>query len=78
VPALGGPPLHAVFIRAPVIENVGNGVEILASLDGKPVLVREGNMLVSAFHPELTADDRVHRYFVDMLRRPRRPADAVS
>jgi len=67
IPALGGPPLHAVFIRAPVIENVGPNVEVLASLDGKPVLARQGNMLVSAFHPELTADDRVHRYFVEML-----------
>ncbi|HEV2438486.1 MAG TPA: pyridoxal 5'-phosphate synthase glutaminase subunit PdxT [bacterium] len=69
IPALGGPPLHAVFIRAPVIENVGPDVEVLASLDGKPVLARQGNMLVSAFHPELTADDRVHRYFVEMLNR---------
>jgi len=68
VPALGGPPLHAVFIRAPVIENVGADVDVLASLDGKPVLARQANILVSSFHPELTADDRVHRYFVDMLR----------
>ena len=67
VPALGGLPLHAVFIRAPVIEEVGPGVEVLASLDGRPVLARQGNMLVSAFHPELTPDDRVHRYFVGML-----------
>ncbi len=68
VPALGGPPLHAVFIRAPLIEQVGPDVEVLASLDGKPVLARQGNMLVSAFHPELTSDDRVHRYFVEMLK----------
>ncbi len=67
VPALGGPPLHAVFIRAPLIESVGPEVEVLASLGGKPVLARQGNMLVSAFHPELTSDDRVHRYFVEML-----------
>lgn len=71
IPALGGPPLHAVFIRAPVIENVGPDVEVLASLGGKPVLARQGNMLVSAFHPELTADDRVHRYFVEMLKKKR-------
>jgi 5'-phosphate synthase pdxT subunit len=71
IPALGGPPLHAVFIRAPVIENVGPDVEVLASLGGKPVLARQGNMLVSAFHPELTADDRVHRYFVEMLTKKR-------
>lgn len=71
IPALGGPPLHAVFIRAPAIENVGPDVEVLASLGGKPVLARQGNMLVSAFHPELTADDRVHRYFVEMLKKKR-------
>jgi 5'-phosphate synthase pdxT subunit len=69
VPALGSPPLHAVFIRAPVIEHVGADVDVLASLGGKPVLARQANILVSAFHPELTADDRVHRYFVDMLNR---------
>jgi pyridoxal 5'-phosphate synthase pdxT subunit len=68
IPALGPAPLHAVFIRAPVIEGVGPGVEVLASLDGKPILVRQGNMLVSAFHPELTDDGRVHRYFVDMVK----------
>jgi pyridoxal 5'-phosphate synthase pdxT subunit len=71
IPAFGGPPLHAVFIRAPVIENVGPDVEVLASLGGKPVLARQGNMLVSAFHPELTADDRVHRYFVERLKKKR-------
>jgi 5'-phosphate synthase pdxT subunit len=68
IPALGPAPLHAVFIRAPVIEGVGPGVEVLASLDGKPILVRQGNILVSAFHPELTDDGRVHRYFVDMVK----------
>ncbi|HEV2359208.1 MAG TPA: pyridoxal 5'-phosphate synthase glutaminase subunit PdxT [bacterium] len=68
VPALGERPLHAVFIRAPVIDRVGPEASVLASLDGKPVLVRQGNMLVSAFHPELTSDDRVHRYFLTMLR----------
>lgn len=68
VPALGPAPLHAVFIRAPLIEGVGPGVEVLASLGGRPVLARQGNMLVSAFHPELTADARVHRYFVEMLK----------
>jgi 5'-phosphate synthase pdxT subunit len=68
VPALGGRPLHAVFIRAPMIEDVGGDVEVLASLGGRPVLARQGNMLVSAFHPELTDDDRVHRYFVKMVK----------
>ncbi len=69
IPALGGRPLHAVFIRAPAIESVGPDVEVLASLNGKPVLARQGNMLVSAFHPELTDDDRVHRYFVEMVKK---------
>ena len=68
VPVLGPPPLHAVFIRAPVIEEVGRGVEVLASLNGRPVLAREGRLLVSSFHPELAPDDRVHRYFLDMIR----------
>ncbi len=68
VPALGPPPLHAVFIRAPVIEEAGPGIEVLATLDGRPVLARQGNLLVSSFHPELTPDVRLHRYFVDMIR----------
>jgi 5'-phosphate synthase pdxT subunit len=68
VPVLGSPPLRAVFIRAPVIDQVGPGVEVLASLDGHPVLAREGRLLVSSFHPELAPDDRVHRYFLDVIR----------
>jgi 5'-phosphate synthase pdxT subunit len=68
VPALGPPPLRAVFIRAPVLEAAGPGVEVLASLDGRPVLVRQGNVLASSFHPELTPDSRVHRYFLAMIR----------
>jgi 5'-phosphate synthase pdxT subunit len=68
VPVLGPPPLRAVFIRAPVIEDVGRNVEILASLDGRPVLAREGRLLVSSFHPELAPDDRVHRYFLEVIR----------
>lgn len=69
IPAIGGRPVHAVFIRAPEIADVGPDVQVLASLNGKPVLARQGNMLVSAFHPELTDDDRVHRYFVEMLKK---------
>jgi 5'-phosphate synthase pdxT subunit len=65
VPVLGEEPFHAVFIRAPVIEQVGEGVEILARLeDGKIVAVRQGNLLATSFHPELTKDDRFHRYFI--------------
>jgi pyridoxal 5'-phosphate synthase pdxT subunit len=70
IPVLGPPPIHAVFIRAPVIEEVGRGVEVLAKLDGRPVLARERRLLVSSFHPELAADDRVHRYFLDVIRAP--------
>lgn len=61
--------VRAVFIRAPVIEAVGDGVEVLASIDGAPVLVREGRSLASSFHPEITGDDRVHRLFTEMLER---------
>lgn len=67
VPVLGEPPFHAVFIRAPVIEKVGTGVEVLASLeDGTAVAVREGNLMATAFHPELTRDERFHRYFLEL------------
>jgi 5'-phosphate synthase pdxT subunit len=69
VPALGQQPFHAVFIRAPVVEDVGDGVEVLAKLgNGNAVAVRQGNALATAFHPELTEDDRFHRYFIDMVR----------
>jgi 5'-phosphate synthase pdxT subunit len=66
VPGLGdGGPFHAVFIRAPVVERVGPGVEVLASVDGRPVLCRQGTTLVSAFHPELGDDPRLHAFFLD-------------
>jgi 5'-phosphate synthase pdxT subunit len=69
VPALGQQAFHAVFIRAPIVEEVGDGVEVLAKLEnGKAVAVRQANALATAFHPELTEDDRFHRYFVDMVR----------
>jgi len=68
VPAFGPPPLHAIFIRAPAIEEVGPTVTVLASLNGRPVLVRQELLLASSFHPELAADDRAHRYFTDMIR----------
>ncbi len=57
-------PFHAVFIRAPVVERAGPGVEVLARVDGEPVLCRSGTAFVSAFHPELTADPRLHQLFV--------------
>jgi len=58
---------RAVFIRAPAIERVGDGVEVLASYDGRPVLVRRDNLLASSFHPEMTGDARLHAMFVDLL-----------
>lgn len=67
IPALGGEPFPAIFIRAPWIERVGPEVELLASRDGHGVLVRQGNVLGSSFHPELTGDRRLHAYFVGML-----------
>ena len=65
VPVLGQPPFPAVFIRAPLIERVGPGVEVLARLnDGRIVAARQGHLLVTAFHPELTQDNRFHRLFL--------------
>jgi 5'-phosphate synthase pdxT subunit len=58
-------PLRAVFIRAPWIEDVGPGVEVLAEFEGHPVLAREGRYLVAAFHPELTSDTRLHELFLE-------------
>ena len=60
------PPLEAVFIRAPLIEEVGPGVEVLARVNGFPVAVRQGNVLATSFHPELTDDLRLHQWVVDM------------
>ena len=60
------PPLEAVFIRAPLIEKIGPGVEILARVNGFPVAVRQGNVLATSFHPELTDDLRLHQWVVDM------------
>jgi 5'-phosphate synthase pdxT subunit len=61
-------PVRAVFIRAPWIEEVGDGVEVLAEVDGRPVLARDGRFLVAAFHPELTDDTRLHERFLDLVR----------
>ena len=61
-----GPPLPTVFIRAPLIVSAGDAVDVLATLDGVAVLVRQGPVLASGFHPELTPDRRVHRLFADM------------
>lgn len=61
-------PLEMVFIRAPIIEQPGSGVEVLAEVEGHPVLVRQGRMLVATFHPELTNDTTVHEYFLKLVR----------
>ena len=61
-------PLRGVFIRAPRVGDVGPEVEVLAELDGEPVLLRDGHVLVASFHPELTDDTRVHERFLDLVR----------
>ncbi|RSS80350.1 pyridoxal 5'-phosphate synthase glutaminase subunit PdxT [Streptomyces sp. WAC06614] len=63
-----GGPVEGVFIRAPWVESVGASAEVLATYDGHTVAVRQGNVLATSFHPELTGDDRVHAYFVEMVR----------
>jgi pyridoxal 5'-phosphate synthase pdxT subunit len=60
-------PVYGVFIRAPWVERVGSGVEVLASAAGHPVAVRQGAVLATAFHPEMTGDRRIHRLFVDIV-----------
>lgn len=65
---LGEVPFHAVFIRAPIVTHAGERTDVLATLvDGRIVAVQEGHLLATAFHPELTADNRLHQYFVSMI-----------
>jgi len=66
--AFDGTPIHAVFIRAPWVEEVGDGVEVLAEVDGHPVAVRQGNILAVAFHPELGSDLTLHEWLVDRVK----------
>jgi 5'-phosphate synthase pdxT subunit len=69
VAALGEPPVHAVFIRAPLVEEAGDGVARLATLDdGRVVAVRQGSLLGTSFHPEVTGEQRFHALFLDMVR----------
>ncbi|MFZ3063645.1 MAG: pyridoxal 5'-phosphate synthase glutaminase subunit PdxT [Actinomycetota bacterium] len=68
IPDLGEKPFPGVFIRAPWIESVGDGVRVMAEFNGKAVMARQNSLLVASFHPELTDDLRVHRYFLDMVR----------
>ncbi len=65
VAALGPPPMTAIFIRSPIVENVGAGVQVLASLDGHPVLCRQGHAWGCTFHPELSGDLRLHQLFCE-------------
>ena len=58
-------PFHGVFIRAPVVEWVGDGVEVLGTVDGRPVLCRQGAVVVASFHPEMSGDGRIHGWFLD-------------
>jgi 5'-phosphate synthase pdxT subunit len=67
----GDEPVRAVFIRAPWIADAGPGVELLAEVDGHPVLARDGRLLVAAFHPELTDDTRIHEVFLNEVRESR-------
>ncbi|MCD6358343.1 MAG: pyridoxal 5'-phosphate synthase glutaminase subunit PdxT [Dehalococcoidia bacterium] len=68
IPVLGAAPFHTIFIRAPLIIRAGDGVNILAKLpDGKGATAQQGKILVSAFHPELTDDIRLHRYFLNIV-----------
>jgi pyridoxal 5'-phosphate synthase pdxT subunit len=67
VTGAGEEPLRAIFIRAPWVERTGEGVEVLAAWEGHPVAIREGRVLASAFHPELTDDPRFHAIFMAMI-----------
>ena len=67
VPSIGEPPFHGVFIRAPKVERVGNGVDVLAEYQGVPVLLRSGRVSVASFHPELAGDPRLHESFIETI-----------
>lgn len=67
IDGIPGDPVRAVYIRAPYVTRVGEGVKVLATTNSHPVMVRQGWLLATAFHPELTDDNRVHKYFLDMV-----------
>jgi pyridoxal 5'-phosphate synthase pdxT subunit len=67
ITGLPGGPLHAVFIRAPWVADVGSGVEVLAEVDGHPVAVRQGNVIAVSFHPELTGEARLHQLLLELV-----------
>jgi 5'-phosphate synthase pdxT subunit len=79
VPLLGDTPVHGVFIRAPTIERTGDGVEILARLDdGRIVAVRQGNIMATAFHPELAGETRFHHLLATMAGAHREPGEGAD
>lgn len=67
IAGVDGEPVHAVFIRAPWIAELGDGVAVLAAVDGHPVAIRQGKILALSFHPELTGEDRLHRLLIDAI-----------
>ena len=67
IKGISSPKFRAIFIRAPWIESVGTKVEVLAQVDGRAVAVRDRHILATSFHPELTGDNRIHRYFLDVV-----------
>jgi pyridoxal 5'-phosphate synthase pdxT subunit len=73
-----GPPMEAVLIRAPIITEVGTEVEVLATMDGQPVVVRQGQYLAATFHPELTSDNRIHRFFHRMVTKEERDEEPAT
>jgi len=70
IPAIGEPSFRGIFIRAPIVLEIRNGVMPLAQFEHRPVLLQKGNVLAASFHPELTDDTRIHSYFLEMLTRP--------
>ena len=67
IPKISDKEFPAIFIRAPIIENIGKQIEILAEVDNYIVMAQQKNLLVSAFHPELSNDNRIHQYFLNLL-----------
>jgi 5'-phosphate synthase pdxT subunit len=78
IPGIEGPPVRAVFIRAPWVEVCGEDVEVLAAVDGHPVAVRQGNVLVISFHPEIAGETRLHELFLEAVRSGSSTVHSVS
>jgi len=70
IDSMKGEPMRAVFIRAPIITEIGANVEVVVNFEGSPVVVRQGALLATTFHPELTGDNRLHRLFLDLATTP--------